>query len=163
MIDLGSQQVIQHVHGGGEKGPHIRPTGPPAENLGEIGRPGPRISDQDHVSTVFQEVEIEEPEDAALALYPRFVVLEVKGVDAGLRVQAGEVEAALDGPAVAGFQFKISQYRLRLIDVGFRPKWMFKGGRACRISAPSGGGRSPTASRTVRHFSAFSTYSQRPG
>ena len=56
-----------------------------------------------------QEVEIEQPEDAALALHPRLVVLKVKGVDAGLRVEAGEVEATLDGAAVAGLQFEIGQ------------------------------------------------------
>ena len=56
-----------------------------------------------------QEVEIEQPEDAALALHPRLVVLEVKGVDAGLRMEAGEVEAALDGAVVAGLQFEIGQ------------------------------------------------------
>ena len=56
-----------------------------------------------------QEVEVEQLEDAALALHPGFVVVEVKVVDAGLRVEAGEVEAALDGAAVAGLQFQIGQ------------------------------------------------------
>ena len=37
------------------------------------------------------------------------MVLEVKGVDAGLRMEAGEVEAALDGAAVTGLQLEIDQ------------------------------------------------------
>lgn len=52
---------------------------------------------------------VEEPEDAALALHSGLVVLEVKGVDAGLCVEAGVVEAALHGAAVAGLQFEIGQ------------------------------------------------------
>ena len=109
MIDLGSQQMVQHVHGGSEEGPHIRLAGSPAENLGKVCFARPRISDQDNVGAVLQEVEIEQPEDAAFALHPRFVVLKVKGVDAGLGVEAREVEAPLNGAAVAGLQFEISQ------------------------------------------------------
>jgi len=37
------------------------------------------------------------------------MVWEVKGVDAGLSVEAGEVEAPLHGAAIAGRQFEISQ------------------------------------------------------
>ena len=37
VIDLGSQQVVQHVHGGGEKDAHIGLAGSPAEDLGKIG------------------------------------------------------------------------------------------------------------------------------
>ena len=37
------------------------------------------------------------------------MVLEVKGVDAGLSVEAGEVEAPLHGAAVASLQFQIGQ------------------------------------------------------
>jgi len=109
MIDLGSQQLIQHVHGGGEEGAHVGLTGSPAENLGKVGFARPRIPDQDHVGACLEEVEVKEPEDAALALQARLVVLEVKGVDSGLSVEAGEVEAPLDGAAVAGCQFEIDQ------------------------------------------------------
>ncbi len=101
--------MVQHVHGGGEKGPDIRLAGSPAENLGKVSFARPRISDQDNVGAVFQEVEIEEPENAALALHPGLVVLEVKGVDAGLRMEARGVEATLHGAAVAGLQFEIGQ------------------------------------------------------
>ena len=41
--------------------------------------------------------------DAAL------VMVEVKGVDAGLRLQARAFEAALDGAAVARFQFHVGE------------------------------------------------------
>jgi hypothetical protein len=36
-------------------------------------------------------------------------VLEVKGIDAGLSVEAGEAEAALHGTPVSGLQFEIDQ------------------------------------------------------
>jgi len=70
VIDLGGQQVIEHVHGGREEGSDIGLAGPPAEDLGQIGLAGPRIPDQDHVAAFLEEVEIEQPEDAALALHP---------------------------------------------------------------------------------------------
>jgi hypothetical protein len=38
---------------------------------------------------------------------PGLVVLKVKGVNAGLSMEAGEVEATLHGAVVAGFQFEI--------------------------------------------------------
>ena len=101
--------MIQHVHGRSEKSSHIRLASPPAEDLGKVRLTGSGISYEDHVGTVFQEVEIEQPQDAAFALHPRFVVLVVKGIDAGLGVQAGEMEAALDGAAVARLQFNIGQ------------------------------------------------------
>ena len=71
VIDLGSQQVVQHVHGGGEEGPHIGLAGSPAEDLGKVCFARPGIADQDNVGAVLQEVEIEQPEDAAFALHPR--------------------------------------------------------------------------------------------
>ena len=37
------------------------------------------------------------------------MVLEVKSVDAGLGVEAGEVEAALDGAVVASLQFEVGE------------------------------------------------------
>ena len=109
VIDLGGQQVIQHVHGRGEEDSDIGLASSPAEDLGKVGLASPRIPDENHVGAFAQEVEIKEPENAALALHPGLVVLEVKGVDAGLSVEAREVEPTIDGAAVAGFQFKIGQ------------------------------------------------------
>jgi len=37
------------------------------------------------------------------------MVLEVEGVDAGLSMEAGEAEAALNSAAITGFQFEIDQ------------------------------------------------------
>ena len=36
-------------------------------------------------------------------------MVEVEGVDAGLRLQARALEAAFDGAAVAGFQFHVGE------------------------------------------------------
>lgn len=101
--------MIQHVHGGCEEGSDIGLAGSPAEDLGQIGFAGSRISDEDHVGAFLEEVEIKQSEDAALALQPRLMVLEVKGVDAGLSMEAGEVEAAFDGAAITGLQLEINQ------------------------------------------------------
>ena len=101
--------MIQHVHRRGEEDPDIGLASSPAKDLGKVGLAGPWIPDENHVGAFAQEVEIKEPENAALALHPGLVVLEVKGVDAGLSVEAGEVEATLDGTAIAGLQFEIGQ------------------------------------------------------
>ena len=101
--------MIQHVHRRGEEDSDIGLASSPAEDLGKVGLASPRVPDENHVGAFAQKVEIEEPEDSALALHPRLVVLEVKGVDAGLSVEAGEVEPALDGTAVASLQFDIGQ------------------------------------------------------
>ena len=44
-----------------------------------------------------------------LACDAALVMVEVKGVDAGLRLQARAFEAAFNGAAVAGFQFHIGK------------------------------------------------------
>ena len=87
--------MIQHVQGGGEEAPSLGLARSPAEDLGKVGLAGPWIPEEDQVGAFWPELEIKEPEDGALALHPGLVVLEVKGVDAGRSVEAGEVEATL--------------------------------------------------------------------
>lgn len=109
MIDLGGQQVIQHVHGGSEESSDIGLAGSPAEDLRQVSLAGPRIPDEDHVGAILEEVQFEKPDDASLALHPGLVVLKVKGIDGGLGMEAGEVEAALHGTTVTGLQLEIDQ------------------------------------------------------
>lgn len=109
VIDLRGQQVIEHVHGGSEESSDIGLAGSPAEDLRQVGLAGPRITDEHHIGAFLQEVQVEKPEDAGFALQPGFVVLEVKGIDGGLSMEAGEVEAAFHGAMVAGLQFEIDQ------------------------------------------------------
>ena len=93
-----------------------------------------------------QEVEIEQPEDAVLALHAAICGGGSERVDAGLGVEAGELEAALDGAAVAGFQFKIGQafqggseakiFRRRLLQGLFQLLGSSSSGSVVRVSVP---------------------------
>ena len=109
LIDLGSEQVIEHVHGGGERHALIRLTGLPSEDAGEESLAHAGIADQHEIGALFQEGEIEQTQYASLGLHAALVVMEVKSVDAGLRLKARALEAAFDGAAVAHFQFHVGE------------------------------------------------------
>lgn len=109
MIDLRSQEMVEHVHGGGEQHPLICLTGAPADDLGQVGFAHARIADETHAGAVAQEVEIEQAKDASLELKARLVMVEVKAVDGKLALQAREFEAAFDGALVTSFEFAIEE------------------------------------------------------
>ena len=57
-----------------------------------------------------EEVQIQQAQDARLfSSHAALVVLEVEAVDGVLGMQAGEAETALDGAAVARFQFQVGE------------------------------------------------------
>ena len=68
MINLGGEQVIEHVHGSGEPDALIRLTGAPAHDLGQERFPDARISDQNEVGAVGDEAQVEQAQDAILVL-----------------------------------------------------------------------------------------------
>ncbi len=68
MIDLRSQEMVEHVHGSGEQHPLVGLTGAPGDDLGQIGFAYARITDETHAGAVAQEVEIEQAKDASLEL-----------------------------------------------------------------------------------------------
>ena len=109
MIDLRSQQMIQHVHGCGEQNALIGLAGFPSEDAGQEGFPHAGIADQYEVGTLAKEAEIEQTQDAILGLHTALVMVEVERVDTGLRLQVRTLEAAFDGTALARFQFQIGQ------------------------------------------------------
>ena len=83
-----------------------------------------------------EKLQIEQAQDAVLVLRAGLVMVEVEGVDAGLRLQARAFEAAFDGAAVAGLQFHIGEPFQRGGDaeiLGWRPQ---------RASSPVGGSSS---------------------
>ena len=84
VIDLGGEQVIEHVHGGGEQDTLIRLAGAPAHDLGQEGLANPGISDKDQVGAVGDKGQIEQTQYAILVLRTALVMSEVKRVDAGL-------------------------------------------------------------------------------
>jgi hypothetical protein len=94
---------------GGEENAHIGLAGAPGEDLGQEGFPHAGIADDDHAGALLEEVQIEQTEDAVFRLEARFVMREAKLVDGGLSGEAREIEAALDGAAVASFQLQIGQ------------------------------------------------------
>ena len=67
MIDLRSQQVIEHVHGGGEQHALIGLAGAPADDLGQEGFAHAGIADEHDAGALVEEVEIEQAQDAVLA------------------------------------------------------------------------------------------------
>jgi hypothetical protein len=109
MIDLGSQEMVEHVHGGGEQHSLVRLAGTPTDDLGQVGLAHAGITDQTHAGAVMQEVEIKQAKDASLELESGLVMVEVEAVDGRLALQAGEFEAAFDGTLVTGLEFAIEE------------------------------------------------------
>ena len=109
MIDLRSQEMVEHVHGGGEQHPLVGLTGTPGNDLGQVGLAHTGIADETHAGAVAQEVEIEQAQDASLELKARLVMVKVEAVDGRLALQARELEAAFDGTLVTGFEFAIEE------------------------------------------------------
>ena len=109
VIDLGSEQLVEHLHGGGEEHAHVGLAGAPAEDLRQEGFPHAGITDNDHIGALLEEVQVEQVEEAVFGLLAGFVMGEVELVEGRLRGEARELEAALDRAAVAGFQFQIGQ------------------------------------------------------
>ena len=68
MIDLRSEQMIQHVHGGGEQDALIRLAGLPSEDAGEESFAHAGIADQHQIGALLQKGEIEQAQDAVLGL-----------------------------------------------------------------------------------------------
>jgi hypothetical protein len=56
-----------------------------------------------------QKRQIKEAKNPVLGLHAALVMVEVKAIDAGLSLQVRTLEAALDGPAVTGFQFHVGE------------------------------------------------------
>ena len=97
VIDLRSQQMVEHVHGGGEQDALPGLAGAPADDLGQEGLAHAGIADEADVGALRDEVQIEQAQDAVFELEARLVMVELEAVDGMLGVQAGELEAALDG------------------------------------------------------------------
>ncbi len=114
VIHLRRQQVIEHIHSGGEQHALIRLTGFPAEDLGQEGLAHPGIADENGAGSFLEEVQIEQPQDASFLFHAALVMSEVEAVDGVLRLQTGEAEAALDRAHVASLQFQISERFKRL-------------------------------------------------
>jgi len=109
MIDLGRQQMIQHVHGGGEQHTLVGLTGTPADDFSQVGFAHTGIPDDADARALAQEVEIEQTQDAGLELGARLVVVKVEAVDRRLGLQAGELETTFDGTLVAILEFTIDE------------------------------------------------------
>src|SRR5579863_658340 len=97
VIDLGSEQVIEHVHGGSEQHALIGLARPPGDELRQKCFPHTRISDEDDVGSLGEEREIEQTQEPRFGLYAAFMVMEVKGIDAGLGLKTRASEAPFDG------------------------------------------------------------------
>src|SRR5215831_20262350 len=99
MIDLRRQQVVEHVHGGGEQDTLIRLAGAPADDLRQEGLTHAGVADEDGAGAFGDELQIEQTKNPRLQLQTAFVMLEVEAVNGVTDVQPGETEAALDGTA----------------------------------------------------------------
>jgi len=109
MIHLGSQQLIQHVHCGGEEHTLIGLTGTPTDDFGQVCLAHTGIADEAHAGAVAQKVEIQETQDAGLQLSARLVMVKVETVDRRLGLQAGDLEATFDGTLVTVLDFAIDE------------------------------------------------------
>ena len=84
MIDLGGEQVVEHVHGSGKQDALIRLAGAPCHNRRLESLANTRMSDEDQVGAVGDKAQVEQTQDAILVLRTALVMSEVKRVDAGL-------------------------------------------------------------------------------
>jgi len=101
--------MIEHIHGAGEQHALIGLASAPGDDFREKGFAHAWVADQHEIGAFGEELQIEKAQDARLGLLPGFVVLEVKGVDAGLCLQAGAFETAVDGSLLASFQLHVSE------------------------------------------------------
>jgi len=69
VIDLRSQQMVQHVHGSGEQDAVIGLAGTPADDFGQHGFAHARIANKHEVSALEQEVQIQQLENTSLACW----------------------------------------------------------------------------------------------
>ena len=65
--------------------------------------------DQHEIGAFVEERQIEQTQDARLGLLAALVMEEVKGIDAGLRLQTRAFEAAVDSTLSASLQFHIGE------------------------------------------------------
>ena len=109
VIDLGGQEMIQHIHGGGEEHALIGLTGAPGDDFGEEGFAHAGVAHQHKIGSLGEELQVEQAQDARLGLLACLMVLELKGVNARLRLQSRTFIATLDGALFAGLQLQIGQ------------------------------------------------------
>src|SRR5579875_3988459 len=109
MIDLRGEELIEHLHGRGKQDADIGLADSPAKDVRQKGFPDARIADNHDVGSLFQELQVEQAKDAILRLLTGFVMGEMELVEGRLGGEMRELEAALDGTLVAGFQFQIRQ------------------------------------------------------
>ena len=84
VVDLGCQQLIQHVHRGREQNALVGLAGFPSEDFGQEGLADAWVADQHDIGALAQEGEIEQAQNAILGLYAALVVVKVEGINAGL-------------------------------------------------------------------------------
>ena len=109
MIHLRSEQLIEHVHGGGEEHALARLASSPANQLRKKRLAHAGISNNDNAGPIVEEFEIKQAQDAGLQFGTTLVVFEVEGVNGWACMQPRETETPLDGAVVAGIEFEIGE------------------------------------------------------
>ena len=109
MIDLGGEQVIEHVHGGGEQDALICLAGAPGDQLRQECFAHAGISNEHDIGSFSQEREIEQTQQPWFSLHATLVVMEVEGVNAGLGLQPRAFETPLDSALRARFDFQVGE------------------------------------------------------
>ena len=109
MIDLRSEQLVQHIHSGGEQNALIGLTGAPANDFRQEGFSCAGIPNQDDTGSFGEKLKIQQAQDARLELHAALMVFEVEAVNGVSRMQPRQAEAAFDGTVVTRLQFKVCQ------------------------------------------------------
>jgi hypothetical protein len=104
-----SEQVIEHVHSGGEQDALIGLAGAPGDQFRQECFANTWISDKHDVGSFGEEGEIEQAQEPGFGLQAAFVVMEVKGVDTGLGLEARESETPFNGALRASFDFHVGE------------------------------------------------------
>ena len=101
--------MVKHVHGGSEQHALIGLARTPGDELRQECFPHTRIADKNDVGSLGEEREVEQTQEPRFGLHTAFMVMEVKGIDAGLGLEARASEAPFDGALRARFDFHVGE------------------------------------------------------
>src|SRR5262249_32810162 len=109
VIDLRSEEMIEHIHGGGEQHALIRLTSAACEDLGEECFSDARVADDNDAGAIADELQIQKAKKAVLHLQTALVMIELEAVDRVTNSKMGQSEAPLNASCIPGFQFTIDE------------------------------------------------------
>ena len=101
--------MIEHIHGCREEHALVGLAGARADDLRQKRFADAGIADDDDIGAFLKKLQIHQAQDAAFHLRSAFVMVELEAIDGVARAETREAKTALDGAAVADFQFAVGK------------------------------------------------------